>query len=412
MPPNSPDEALRLALRTLFARAYATDTSPIQRQVAYKRLQMASDDTLGDVLLQDLIRGSFAELLLRAALGDTLDALIIHIRAGETAKARALLEQTPVDGAALADLLSQDLTSLVSNARIDLAKRGAAPGATADLLNAPERRTADLVRDILTAEGETRAAGMSYLRQLSSHDAIPALLEALNDETLSIPARLDAIGLLVGLNDRSALPTLQALARNADATPLRGAALLAAADINGTPLEDALHGAVRKWASHNRPLARAVVSTFGDEPDPDTFLHALMQPTTPEADSRLAAAALVMSGSTDYALAVLRFLNHDDHARDRWGDLLRWEAATPEAHITDFFADRLRDEAQQARLAGHLDDSRRQLMNQLMLAMVRFNNERGKQALSSIQNNPSLPDDLRRAATKAIDRLNARKDNP
>ncbi len=404
--PLNDDEKLRNTLRVLFS----ADSTPLKRQVAHKHLTRTDDPTLGKILLQDLIRGGFAELVLRYAMGDALDALLVQVRTGDVADAQRLLAQTPVDADALADLLAQDLRSLVSNSRVDLQKQAqGTTAATEGLVSGAGGGTvADMVATIFGGEGDTRTDGLTYLKELNSPAAVEPLAAIAEDINRPVVDVLDAIEVLAAYADPAALPALRRVSRGHGEPTVRGAAVVAVVGITGS--FDAIEGVVRPWAEQNPRVAEQTLLHFGDETDNDVLLMTMVRRDEPERSRIVAAAALGMSGNTDYALPVADFLHRDskDALRERWRAMRAVERENPTPLITDMLADGLRERVQQTTLKPATNEDIEQ-MTPLLWAMVRFGNDRAEQALGGITSNPRVDERVRAAAERALNKLRDRR---
>lgn len=409
--PLNDDEQLRNALRVLFAGVYGDDSTPLKRKVAHRTLTRADDEQVGDMLLQDLIRGGFAELVLHHTLGDVLDALLIRVQGGDVAGARELLRQTPLDGDALADLLGQDVRSIVSNSRIDINRRTDMPPSATDTLIFGETQggVTDTVARVFRSEGDTREMGLAYLRDLKSDAVVPVLLDILADDSAAEADLLDAVALLADYQAEVALTALRRLAREHAAAAVRRAALRAQAAIAGS-YAGVVAGVAADWIDQNPRLGEQVLAYFGDETDNDALLVAMMRRDEPEGKRIVAAAALGMSGDADYALPLARFLmtSNRDVGKARWRAMLRYERDNPTPRMTDTVGDKLRDMVRETTLQPPDADALKQ-MQQLMMAMVYFGNARAEEALRGVTSDRRVDKRIRGAAETALEKLRRRR---
>ncbi len=386
-------ERIRTAARALFADVYGEESGPARRRVAYKNLANVPDDLQADILANDLLRGGYAEAVLRTVLGDTLNALMLHLRAGDVAKVRRLLAETPLDGPTVAKFVGTEARTVASNIRLDLNNPGGAKPSERPPVSAGTS-IADTIQTVFESDGDTRKAGIHYLRELNSADAVEPLLAIAGDADASERNRVDALRLLGILGQEAALPALREITRSAETVRIRGVALAAQIALTGTH-DGILTGVVADWAAHNPKLALSVVTGFGDVSNNDDFLVLLLRGEGTEREQTLAACALAMSGNTDYAAGLIRFLGDD---ATRWERLLAVETTNPEPRITDLFADKLRDTSYGLRPS---DDTT--LILGLVAAVGRFNNERGAATLRSVAGNIRLPHAVREAAQAALE---------
>ncbi|MEL6148507.1 MAG: protein kinase [Chloroflexota bacterium] len=403
--PLNDDELLRNTIRQLFASAYGHSNSALKRQVAYRTMSKQADDALSDVLLQDLIRGGFAELVLRYLLGDVLDTIILYIQSGNALRARDVMRRAGIDPGALADLLGQDINTLVSNHRV---QSGAAANAdaTADLVN--QSGAVDTLTSIISrtfgSEGETRRIGVEYLKELNAAAAVPQLLKMLDDDARTPIDLMDLMEVLTHIGDHAALPALRRLAQAHETPQVRGMATMACVYIT-EDFAGNVEGVARPWGEMNPRLAEQVIMMFGDVTDLDELLLVMVRDSSGK-QRNLAAAALGMSGNADYALPIARHLMTDDTEKSmkRWRHILRCEHENPHPIITDTMADGLRNTVQETTLKPLTDDSMAECAL-LMRAVATFNNERSAEALGGIASNSRYDARLREAATKALERM-------
>jgi serine/threonine-protein kinase len=409
-PPLNPNEQLRDVMRVLFARAYGRTSSPLKRKVAYKYFSRADGDQLQTVLLQDFIRGGFAENVLRAIYGDTFDGLMLHLRGGDVARVRELIHQTPLDGAALAGLLTQDYRSISSNNRISLVRvrDDQSDHATVSLMQqAQGGQVADIVRAVFKNTGDTHAAGMTYLHKLKSAETIPVLFEIAHDATSSTQSRIEAIELIAVQGDAKQIAALKQLARQDDAVRVRGAAIVAIIQLSGT-IDGIVEGFVKVWGAVNESLAYESLAQFADSQDYDDILRVMVNNEQPEDRRRTAAAVLAMSGQTDYSLPIARFLNEEAQAKERWRAFITRESENATPAFTDLFAKTLRNLTNQTLLQPATKQTF-QTLELLMVALIRLGNERAMEALGGIKGNTRLDAKIREAADKALMKIQQRR---
>ncbi|MEM6285445.1 MAG: protein kinase, partial [Chloroflexota bacterium] len=374
--PLNDDERVRIAMRQLFSGTYGYNSTPIRRQVAYRTLSKESDDRLADLLLQDLIRGGFAELMLRYLLGDVLDTMMLYIHSGNPLRARDVMQRARIDPASIAQLLGQDITTLVSNDRVNI-DASASAAATADLIN--QTGAVDTLTGIISrtfgSEGETRRIGIDYLKELNNVAAVPTLITMLEDETRTDVDLMDLLEVLTHTGDHAALPAIRRLAQQHETPQVRGMATMACVYIT-EDFTGNVTGVARPWGEMNPRLAQHVIMAFGDVTDPDELLMIMMRDSSGRRRN-MAAAALGMSGNSDYALPIARHLLTEDASvsMKRWRHLLRTEHENPHPIITDTLADGLRNAVQETTVDPLTDDALADI-RLLMKAVGTFNNDR------------------------------------
>jgi serine/threonine protein kinase len=405
--PLNDDEKIRSAVRLLFAPDLGDETTPLKQRVAHKTIHKADDPTLTHILLQDLVRGGFAERVLRAVLGDVLDTMLIHLKSGDAARARRLLAQTSLDGDALADLMGKDMRSMASNVRISLNKPPDEPSAVRDpLVNDAGAGTAAMVARVFNSTGDTRAAGLEYLAGLESDDAVGPLLTMLEDQSRHDDDLLDAMNLLALIGSDDALAALRRVGRTHNNPTVRGTAIWVQAAIMGS-YDGLLEGFLADWMAINPQLGEQVLAEFGDERDYDMLMMVMVRGTAPEERRLIAAAALGMSGQGDYAGALVRYLNaggDQSMARRRWSVIRSYDNINPTPIITDTIADKLRTVVQATTLHPPTPDTF-ETIKPLLQAMMRLNNDRATEALGGIRSNRHLDKRIRAAAERALERM-------
>ena len=410
LPINRNDEKLRSAMRVLFAKLYGNEVSQLKGQVAYRLLSPANDDKIADLLLQDLIRGSFAEAVLRNVLGDVLDTLLIYLRNGDVEKVRDLVASAAVDGDKLASVLGQDYRSIMTGNRIHIDRRhDRAPDATVDLVsNTGSGSVAETVERVFAVEGEAREAGLTYLSNLNSSDAVLPLLSIVDDPAASDENLLDSIALLAATRDERAVIPLTQLIQRYESPTVCGAAINALIAIRGTHI-GAVSGMVAGWYAINEQLAQRVISMFGDVADNDDFLTVMLNRNQPDRMRLLAALALSMSRDVDYALPLLSYLNDEsDEHNQRWRAVMRVEQTNTVPQITMLFASRLDDEVRKTAIQQPTAETIR-LIERLMMAMVYLANDEAESALRGVKSNSRVDDRIQAVANKALERLHDRR---